>query len=574
MSNITSAVTVQQNSGQHAGGVIGYASGGNLSYLTSSGDVTSVGNNVGGVAGYLANAFTLATSSATGNISGSTYVGGLVGVAISSSATSTISGSYATGNTTASNNASGFAGRISGNSTVGIAVSDSYSTGNATSTSGSTGGFVSFNQGYVVFSRVYTTSDVYASGGSCGGFGSYVENSGGYDMNVIDAFARGSVNCANYKGGFFGYVNNLNIENSYATGEISGSNIGGRYGGFAGTAANVTGSNNYWDTTTSGLSSTEDTVSTGTSTANMLLQATYSGWDFTNVWGIDSAINDGYPYLRALQSGDDSGGSSGGSSGGGRSSVLTTPPAPSIYVRDVKDDSAVVHGTYRKGLVVVNLVGLVFQAEDGDEMEVDFSGVPSGFSYRLSDLMCGSDYEVKAFARNSVDTTYSEVISFSTEPCPDKVVEEEIANTEEDTDDDAEMEDADTEAEEDEETVKDRLARLQRMVAELRAQMHNLNTNNAVAATAQESGATRFDPDVITRDLYVGDSGDDVSELQLFLIEQDSGPSAKELARVGATGYFGSYTKNALGEFQLQNGIMPYAGYFGHITRNYLSENH
>ena len=76
------------------------------------------------------------------------------------------------------------------------------------------------------------------------------------------------------------------------------------------------------------------------------------------------------------------------------------------------------------------------------------------------------------------------------------------------------------------------------------------------------------------RDLYLEDEGSDVTELQLFLIEHDTGPSARELARVGATGYFGNYTKNALGEFQLQSGIVPYIGYFGHITRSYLSGNY
>lgn len=32
-------------------------------------------------------------------------------------------------------------------------------------------------------------------------------------------------------------------------------------------------------------------------TAQMKSQATYSGWDFSSVWGIDPALNNGYPYL-------------------------------------------------------------------------------------------------------------------------------------------------------------------------------------------------------------------------------------------------------------------------------------
>jgi hypothetical protein len=44
------------------------------------------------------------------------------------------------------------------------------------------------------------------------------------------------------------------------------------------------------------------TVNSGTgtarSTAEMKQKSTYEGWDFDTVWGISSAINDGYPFLR------------------------------------------------------------------------------------------------------------------------------------------------------------------------------------------------------------------------------------------------------------------------------------
>ena len=36
----------------------------------------------------------------------------------------------------------------------------------------------------------------------------------------------------------------------------------------------------------------------GKTTSEMKQKATYEGWDFDTVWGISSAINDGYPYLR------------------------------------------------------------------------------------------------------------------------------------------------------------------------------------------------------------------------------------------------------------------------------------
>jgi len=39
-------------------------------------------------------------------------------------------------------------------------------------------------------------------------------------------------------------------------------------------------------------------------TAEMKTQSTYTDWDFTDIWGIDPTINDGYPYLRVFQQGE------------------------------------------------------------------------------------------------------------------------------------------------------------------------------------------------------------------------------------------------------------------------------
>ncbi|MFO0719021.1 MAG: Ig-like domain-containing protein [Candidatus Paceibacterota bacterium] len=77
---------------------------------------------------------------------------------------------------------------------------------------------------------------------------------------------------------------------------------------------------------------------------------------------------------------------------------------------------------------------------------------------------------------------------------------------------------------------------------------------------------------LIEKDLYLGSEGEDVKKLQTFLIAQNKGPISKELARVGVTGYFGQYTKNALGEFQKSVGIVPYSGYFGPKTRAFVSD--
>lgn len=73
------------------------------------------------------------------------------------------------------------------------------------------------------------------------------------------------------------------------------------------------------------------------------------------------------------------------------------------------------------------------------------------------------------------------------------------------------------------------------------------------------------------RDLTMGDVGEDVRALQNFLMRQNKGSAARALAGIGATGYFGTYTRDALAEYQLQAGIRPAIVYFGSITRVYLT---
>ncbi|OHA04086.1 MAG: hypothetical protein A3J58_02510 [Candidatus Sungbacteria bacterium RIFCSPHIGHO2_02_FULL_52_23] len=74
------------------------------------------------------------------------------------------------------------------------------------------------------------------------------------------------------------------------------------------------------------------------------------------------------------------------------------------------------------------------------------------------------------------------------------------------------------------------------------------------------SGTSRVSK-VFIRDLAVGMRGDDVIDLQRFLIEQKQYPEAL------VTGYFGTLTRAAVARFQQAQGIMPAVGYFGPLTR-------
>ena len=116
-----------------------------------------------------------------------------------------------------------------------------------------------------------------------------------YEAYAYDCYSSAAIH-GGQPGGFCGYINNTSgikvIQNCYTTGAITGWQIEG----FADAATGGTGfSYNFWDTETSGQSSS--VVGTGKNTSEMKMQATYTNWDFVNIWGIDANINNGYPYL-------------------------------------------------------------------------------------------------------------------------------------------------------------------------------------------------------------------------------------------------------------------------------------
>jgi peptidoglycan hydrolase-like protein with peptidoglycan-binding domain len=103
-------------------------------------------------------------------------------------------------------------------------------------------------------------------------------------------------------------------------------------------------------------------------------------------------------------------------------------------------------------------------------------------------------------------------------------------------------------------------------------------TLQALILKAQQLGISPYAPTPIPvgdtalfpRNLSYGMKGDDVKQLQIFLIQQNRGPVAQQLGAVGAKRYFGWLTKQALKEFQKAAGIVPATGFFGSTTRAYV----
>jgi hypothetical protein len=119
--------------------------------------------------------------------------------------------------------------------------------------------------------------------------GGLVGYSGG---SIINCYSKSSVSANEFAGGLVGDSQG-DIGNCYSTGAVTGSNyvgglVGYRYWGHL--------TSSFWDTQTSGQ--TTSAGGTGKTTAEMKTLYTFisAGWDFLNVWGIDNGQT--YPYFR------------------------------------------------------------------------------------------------------------------------------------------------------------------------------------------------------------------------------------------------------------------------------------
>lgn len=104
---------------------------------------------------------------------------------------------------------------------------------------------------------------------------------------VKDCYSQVTIQGSQYTGGFVGSCFNTDIKNCYSTGAVVGES---NYGGFAGVGA--ADPSCYWDTENSQISISVG--GQGKSSAQMKQKATFSGWDFTDVWQVKA---DSYPSL-------------------------------------------------------------------------------------------------------------------------------------------------------------------------------------------------------------------------------------------------------------------------------------
>jgi len=111
---------------------------------------------------------------------------------------------------------------------------------------------------------------------------------------VRNCYATGSVTGDSYVGGMAGQVEQGAVYKCYSTGSVSGNRDAGGLVGYVRVLGRVL--NSFWDTQTSGQSTSAG--GTGKTTEQMMRISTFTpaGWDFWNTWTICEEMN--YPVLQ------------------------------------------------------------------------------------------------------------------------------------------------------------------------------------------------------------------------------------------------------------------------------------
>jgi hypothetical protein len=248
------------------------------SYATGSvsvvGDYPDYAGGLVGTNGYMS----ISNCSASGNVIGYRYVGGLAG-----SNHGTISRSCATGNVSGGSILGGLvANNYAGSGPFGDAngtITESYATGTVSGTSNEIGGLVARNYSGPI-------SNCYAVGNVTGHTQLAGLVAGNYGGAISNCYATGSVTAtadwgADNTAGLVGLQEDGGtIRKCYSTGHVSWGYPENGGGGFLGRNTSGAVQYSFWNTQTSGWSTSAG--GTGKTTAEMQTQTTFTdvGWDF------------------------------------------------------------------------------------------------------------------------------------------------------------------------------------------------------------------------------------------------------------------------------------------------------
>lgn len=297
----------------YAGGIVGQ--GENIMLLKCNSNISlngyySIGGLVGSSSGIIENSYS------SGNLSGKVSVGGLIG----SGSNLSIKDSYSQANI--------FDGVVHIGGLCGscLSVENSYATGDINSLEIVEGIYsptaLPMNIGGLAGITYQDVLNSYSTGNinllsqpdhnthMVGGLiGQVVGYNNVYSAEINNNYSKGNIiinGDARNVGGFIGGIHNsvdpetrTNIFNSYSIGNINISGTKTSVGGLIGYNPDSHVDYSYWNTQTSGYSSSAGGL--GRTTDQMTYpydSNTYFNWDFSSVWAEDmEGTNDGYPYL-------------------------------------------------------------------------------------------------------------------------------------------------------------------------------------------------------------------------------------------------------------------------------------
>jgi hypothetical protein len=306
--------------GQSNVGLIGYSDQAVINNLTLSGGSVTGYLNVGGLAGS-ERSITLTNISSSQALFGHGYTGGIVGWnrdQQNSNVDTTITNNHFSGEITVTGTTGCYAiGGIMGDNDGDAAMADSSNSGNITSTCTSGeyfGGIVGDSDGLLSIANTYSTGNIDSISDSVGGITGWANH-----IILANTYAKGNITGTTTVGGLVGFLNNgpiqghdvsSSITNSYFSGLISSQDPNST-GGLLGQIAMIQGfvfTNLFWNTEISTIDNgcgvyesvtCELTGYTGVTAQQLRTQTTFtnSNWNFSQIWGICTSLNDGMPYL-------------------------------------------------------------------------------------------------------------------------------------------------------------------------------------------------------------------------------------------------------------------------------------
>lgn len=300
-------ITINLNTTKDSKGLFGYAIGATFSNLTMKGEVTIYSasgdvaySNVGSICGG-AKSCTFNNCINEATVKGNKYVGGICGRAFDSSFTNCVNN----GTVIADEGAGGIIGRSAG-STVRLCVNNGPISANT-----SAGGICGLANQYQTFlnstfEKCYNTKFITVNSSRGGGILGFAQSvtSGKYgNIEINDCFNLGAVNSdtpSAYLGGILGDCTQsestqTTVNRCYNVGIISGTSHAAGIGG----GEKLIYSNCYYLNNSSlpiGLGLGVTSVSAN----SMKQKATFTGFDFSSVWSLDSTNGYEYPFLKGL----------------------------------------------------------------------------------------------------------------------------------------------------------------------------------------------------------------------------------------------------------------------------------